>query len=855
MRQIARASLLLTCATALSCGDSGERKIRLASDLSGVQETAPANHVLSVASEEQRTVAMVDFVNATGDPSLDWLTRGLVDMLATELAQSPYFKVLSVARVDLLLNRAGRGAADLVDDAVAAQAASEAGVETFLTGRFRADGGELVIDAELRSVSSGRTVRRETVRGPLNLERVFSMVSELSRRMRSDLRADLEAVRTNGPRVSDMTSSVEAFRYYSRGLDNHDKLLIADADYEFARAVDADPEFAVALLRLAETRRRLGDLEGALTYVERARRHAAKLPPADELRLSLFEADIDNDTGRIRELTTALLELAPQDIEARMVAAQLLFNRRDYERALVEYEAILEAEPTRKLALNQLAYTHAYRGDFDTALKYLRRYQELTPDEPNAFDSMGEVLMMAGRFEQAREQFERALERWPQFENSMANLAKLHAELDDLEPALEYADRWIAAAPSAKLRAHAQELRGLVLWRFDRLDEAAGAFRDARATGGERVAPFWLESEMRREAGDAAAAAALRDDCIAKHRAAVAAGSAEIGDAAALLGFCLTSDNSASELLALADDVECQSPVAGERELVGLYRGLMALRAGDHDLAKSLLSGRDAGVVEKLIGGWNVDRSWVWKYVVEAVELAPEESAGLKERVVRAARRSDKKGHEVLARLLDIQFQGKSGGDPPALAAGFRALGMPEEDDWLVVGPFSNRGGFHRRFPPEVDPRPGRRFAAADGEPVAWRTAADGTVDGFVDLRAIFGRSAWSVGYAQVAVESPDERVVQLRLGADDAVKLWLNDELVWQAYHHKEVGLDHDIVKVVLRPGANRLLVKVTNSLHDWGFYLRVTDDLGDGHPDLRFHPVTDGANAMLAEGSRASD
>ena len=90
---------------------------------------------------------------------------------------------------------------------------------------------------------------------------------------------------------------------------------------------------------------------------------------------------------------------------------------------------------------------------------------------------------------------------------------------------------------------------------------------------------------------------------------------------------------------------------------------------------------------------------------------------------------------------------------------------------------------------------------------------------------------------------SPEQRVVQLRLGSDEDVKLWLNGDPVWQAYRKPgdlpyaskpDARLDHDVVQVVLRPGRNRVLLKVTNTLADWGFVLRVTDDRGRGFPDL---------------------
>lgn len=90
-----------------------------------------------------------------------------------------------------------------------------------------------------------------------------------------------------------------------------------------------------------------------------------------------------------------------------------------------------------------------------------------------------------------------------------------------------------------------------------------------------------------------------------------------------------------------------------------------------------------------------------------------------------------------------------------------------------------------------------------------------------------------------IYINSPDKRTVQLRIATDEACKMWLNDKLVWQVYRKWPVPIDNDISPVVLHPGDNKLLIKVTNSLKNWGFYFRVTDEKGNGFPDIKFVPA----------------
>ena len=46
----------------------------------------------------------------------------------------------------------------------------------------------------------------------------------------------------------------------------------------------------------------------------------------------------------------------------------------------------------------------------------------------------------------------------------------------------------------------------------------------------------------------------------------------------------------------------------------------------------------------------------------------------------------------------------------------------------------------------------------------------------------------------------------------------------------------DQDVCSVVLKPGLNKVLIKVCNRIGEWGFYFRVTDKKGNGIPELQF-------------------
>jgi hypothetical protein len=163
--------------------------------------------------------------------------------------------------------------------------------------------------------------------------------------------------------------------------------------------------------------------------------------------------------------------------------------------------------------------------------------------------------------------------------------------------------------------------------------------------------------------------------------------------------------------------------------------------------------------------------------------------------------------------------------------------GVPLEEKWKICGPFRDfsRSGFEHAFSPENDQKLTSTYKNNSRE-INWIDGQDKHIDGHVNLVDIIPQNAFATAYAMIYIKSPDERNVQIRMGSDEACKFWLNDKVIWQHYIKRAAVVDRDIVTVVLHPGYNKILLKITNTDLDWGFYFRVTDEFGDGFPDLKF-------------------
>jgi hypothetical protein len=194
----------------------------------------------------------------------------------------------------------------------------------------------------------------------------------------------------------------------------------------------------------------------------------------------------------------------------------------------------------------------------------------------------------------------------------------------------------------------------------------------------------------------------------------------------------------------------------------------------------------------------------------------------------------------ALARLnLASSLWYETQGDTNRAAAARLASGFVDERRWWVVGPFPNVDGqgLARVFGPEEQPDIDRSatFPGRLG-PVHWESRRDGLPDGIVTLHELLEPLDWVAGYAWTTVESEGEQPAELRVDGDDEIRVWLEGKLVHEHRDGRAVTIDQEVVPVTLKPGSNRILVKVGNERGLWEFCVRVTGPGGRPLTAARF-------------------
>ncbi len=229
------------------------------------------------------------------------------------------------------------------------------------------------------------------------------------------------------------TSSAAAYEAYREGVANHRRFYFKEAQVDYAKALSLDPNFAMAMLRLAG----LSNKDQAVSLIERAARLRGRLNDHERLYIDMATADLaGNIEGRNKAVQT-ILQKYPDDIDAAMILAGNEMVQGHAERALEIFSRMIAIDPNNAGVYNQIGYYYAWRGDYDKAMENLKKYQFMAPDQANPYDSLGEVQAYSGRYDEAIQNLNKALALKPDFFNSYGHLGVAYEGSGDHKRAIE----------------------------------------------------------------------------------------------------------------------------------------------------------------------------------------------------------------------------------------------------------------------------------------------------------------------------------------------------------------------------------------------------------------------------------
>lgn len=254
------------------------------------------------------------------------------------------------------------------------------------------------------------------------------------------------AEKTMSVEVPITTASDEARALFLEGRALLDGLHFTDAGEKFRAAVEADPDFALGHVLAANTS---GSAAEFFDHVEKAKAAAAGASDGEKLYVMAIVAASENNQAAQGIALKKLVEAYPKDPRTHMALGNFLNGQQDFAGAAEHFTHATEADPEFASAFNSLGYAYRSLDKLDDAKAAFEQYVGLVPDEANPQDSIGELLMEMGDYEESVARYQKALEFDSNFASSYAGLAINYSLMGQPEQAQEAAANMLATARTA----------------------------------------------------------------------------------------------------------------------------------------------------------------------------------------------------------------------------------------------------------------------------------------------------------------------------------------------------------------------------------------------------------------------
>jgi adenylate cyclase len=376
----------------------------------------------SLTLPDKPSIAVLPFVNMSGDPEQEYFSDGITEDLITDLSKISSLFVIARNSVFTYKGRAVK-----VD-----HVGRELGVRYVLEGSVRKAGARVRITAQLVDASTGGHLWAE--RYDRNVGDIFALQDEVTQKIVTALAVKL--TRDEQERLERRyTNNLEAYDCLLQGLgyfylytkDGNDR-----ARTMFDKAIDLDPEFALAYGRLG------------LTYW---------------LEWSFGWSQSLECLEKAFQLAQKAAELDDSLPQSHSILGMVCLWKKEHEQAIGHLQRAISLDPNNADALDQLAHILTFAGRPEEAIGLEKKAMRLNPLYPSLYEwTLGHAYFLLGEYEQAIAALRRVLDRSPGFHPAHIYLALSLTQLGRMDESKAEAAEFMRVTPSMSWESWKQRL-------------------------------------------------------------------------------------------------------------------------------------------------------------------------------------------------------------------------------------------------------------------------------------------------------------------------------------------------------------------------------------------------------------
>ena len=325
-------------------------------------------------------MVLADFTNTTGDAVFDGALR---QALAIQLEQSPFLKIMDDREVRSGLRFMGRSPDERVTSALAREICERAGDKATISGSVSNLGKAYVIALEATNCHTGETLAREQAESP-DKEHVLKALATAATSVRGKLGESLASIqKLNYFFDQATTSSLEAFQSYAVGEAQKSQGVWLAAIPHYRRAVELDPNFAIAYARMAVMYSNAGERERGIEYTKKAFGLIDRVTEHEKLYIaSQYYNVVLRDLDKTIEAYQAYARTYPRDLTPHVNLGIAYWAAGQADKAAEQHLEAIRLEPKVAVSYGDLIADYNSLDKYDEAKAIAEKAFSLKLDSP-----------------------------------------------------------------------------------------------------------------------------------------------------------------------------------------------------------------------------------------------------------------------------------------------------------------------------------------------------------------------------------------------------------------------------------------------------------------------------------------
>jgi TolB-like protein/Tfp pilus assembly protein PilF len=412
----------------------------------------------------RNSIAVLPFADYSPNADHSYLSDGLADNVTHVLGQVEGLIVTARTSTQAFRNAT----------ASAFEIARELRVAHILEGSVQRSGDKVRVLARLVSSENGSELWSRT------FDREVSNIFEIQDEIALEVVNALNDVLQQGAPVlkDEYRPDLEAYEQVvlgKRELDKHTVDGAVNAWGHFSKAIEIDPNYAMAYVHKADALNRREDISMAERNEQRRElvARALELDPlsADALLHLALVQRFDNEADKVGPTLQRAIELNPSLADARVVYSQWLFRAGDKDGALEQAKIAADLDPRNERVLTVLAMSYWNVARSEEAIAIMKDLMRQNPANPIAYQGLSRWYMQMGKPGQAMRYTRALLDLDPESGERQRAVCDMHYQLWDEAAAFDCAEAYLARFPDDL------DMRKNLIWFRDGPEQAEPLFR------------------------------------------------------------------------------------------------------------------------------------------------------------------------------------------------------------------------------------------------------------------------------------------------------------------------------------------------------------------------------------------